>query len=709
MAEIPTYKAPKVMPYDPSLEVSSSGPTTSQPDIFGPISQLTSTITNEVIKYQNQKTNNTARIIINNQKQAGEYEIKNMFEQYKDKYEVGSYSGIDTQTGQIRNPGQGINDFRKAAEKKLKDLKKNMNPQAWAESEQLLKFRIGESVNLLQDEVNKDVKKTALSTYKNNKTTFNRELKNSDNIEYIKQLQLMRLKDLQDIRYILSADDYSKEVQEIKNNVYLQSFKLQSGSNNPNDQLEFVLNEKLVDDFSYNDEYFDKVNIILDKYNGNISEISDEDNKKLAELQDRYENGEFKTRSISMDSEFRIYAIKTIKDQIKIYNEATESQQKGQKRDGYASIKNILEPLRGELDLDKIDEAMLKAHEIANQSFGETREALRTYINSYFNKGPSNQKMTKYFNDIAEIGGLTNEFRDELDNAVTLGVIKADVANRIIGLHNLNVKKYEDLDEQALKYGLRYLIQKMDPNKVKNYDAIAQNSQSLDDILSQLSSLNITEKTLRALKLYQDTLLEGEAKGLNINQIIYDKKFKNDDGISINALDYVVNLVKEEMEMPTFDAETFPVDKYDLNNDGTVTYDEVDMVKGTGTFARSNIVDVLATTDQTQIAKRRIIGERKIGDGSVVPIYESIESRNTRIALEKNLRRAMQTDKFTPKQLMDIAEIFGFTLDDIKKEVNAINTIKPITSSPNTTVIQPKPSKNKNKKLRFNPVTQEFE
>jgi hypothetical protein len=74
-----------------------------------------------------------------------------------------------------------------------------MNPQAWAESEQLLKFRIGESVNLLQDEVNKDVKKTALSTYKNNKTTFNRELKNSDNIEYIKQLQLMRLKDLQDI------------------------------------------------------------------------------------------------------------------------------------------------------------------------------------------------------------------------------------------------------------------------------------------------------------------------------------------------------------------------------------------------------------------------------------------------------------------------------------------------------------------------------
>jgi len=709
MAEIPTYKAPKVMPYDPSLEVSSSGPTTSQPDIFGPISQLTSTITNEVIKYQNQKTNNTARIIINNQKQAGEYEIKNMFEQYKDKYEVGSYSGIDTQTGQIRNPGQGINDFRKAAEKKLKDLKKNMNPQAWAESEQLLKFRIGESVNLLQDEVNKDVKKTALSTYKNNKTTFNRELKNSDNIEYIKQLQLMRLKDLQDIRYILSADDYSKEVQEIKNNVYLQSFKLQSGSNNPNDQLEFVLNEKLVDDFSYNDEYFDKVNIILDKYNGNISEISDEDNKKLAELQDRYENGEFKTRSISMDSEFRIYAIKTIKDQIKIYNEATESQQKGQKRDGYASIKNILEPLRGELDLDKIDEAMLKAHEIANQSFGETREALRTYINSYFNKGPSNQKMTKYFNDIAEIGGLTKEFRDELDNAVTLGVIKADVANRIIGLHNLNVKKYEDLDEQALKYGLRYLIQKMDPNKVKNYDAIAQNSQSLDDILSQLSSLNITEKTLRALKLYQDTLLEGEAKGLNINQIIYDKKFKNDDGISINALDYVVNLVKEEMEMPTFDAETFPVDKYDLNNDGTVTYDEVDMVKGTGTFARSNIVDVLATTDQTQIAKRRIIGERKIGDGSVVPIYESIESRNTRIALEKNLRRAMQTDKFTPKQLMDIAEIFGFTLDDIKKEVNAINTIKPITSSPNTTVIQPKPSKNKNKKLRFNPVTQEFE
>tara|TARA_X000001388_G_C2233687_1_gene124301 strand:+ start:2588 stop:4717 length:2130 start_codon:yes stop_codon:yes gene_type:complete len=709
MAEIPTYKAPKVMPYDPSLEVSSSGPTTSQPDIFGPISQLTSTITNEVIKYQNQKTNNTARIIINNQKQAGEYEIKNMFEQYKDKYEVGSYSGIDTQTGQIRNPGQGINDFRKAAEKKLKDLKKNMNPQAWAESEQLLKFRIGESVNLLQDEVNKDVKKTALSTYKNNKTTFNRELKNSDNIEYIKQLQLMRLKDLQDIRYILSADDYSKEVQEIKNNVYLQSFKLQSGSNNPNDQLEFVLNKKLVDDFSYNDEYFDKVNIILDKYNGNISEISDEDNKKLAELQDRYENGEFKTRSISMDSEFRIYAIKTIKDQIKIYNEATESQQKGQKRDGYASIKNILEPLRGELDLDKIDEAMLKAHEIANQSFGETREALRTYINSYFNKGPSNQKMTKYFNDIAEIGGLTKEFRDELDNAVTLGVIKADVANRIIGLHNLNVKKYEDLDEQALKYGLRYLIQKMDPNKVKNYDAIAQNSQSLDDILSQLSSLNITEKTLRALKLYQDTLLEGEAKGLNINQIIYDKKFKNDDGISINALDYVVNLVKEEMEMPTFDAETFPVDKYDLNNDGTVTYDEVDMVKGTGTFARSNIVDVLATTDQTQIAKRRIIGERKIGDGSVVPIYESIESRNTRIALEKNLRRAMQTDKFTPKQLMDIAEIFGFTLDDIKKEVNAINTIKPITSSPNTTVIQPKPSKNKNKKLRFNPVTQEFE
>ena len=133
------------------------------------------------------------------------------------------------------------------------------------------------------------------------------------------------------------------------------------------------------------------------------------------------------------------------------------------------------------------------------------------------------------------------------------------------------------------------------------------------------------------------------------------------------------------------------------------------MVKGTGTFARSNIVDVLATTDQTQIAKRRIIGERKIGDGSVVPIYESIESRNTRIALEKNLRRAMQTDKFTPKQLMDIAEIFGFTLDNIKKEVNAINTIKPITSSPNTTVIQPKPSKNKNKKLRFNPVTQEFE
>jgi hypothetical protein len=709
MAEIPTYKAPKVMPYDPSLEVSSSGPTTSQPDIFGPISQLTSTITNEVIKYQNQKTNNTARIIINNQKQAGEYEIKNMFEQYKDKYEVGSYSGIDTQTGQIRNPGQGINDFRKAAEKKLKDLKKNMNPQAWAESEQLLKFRIGESVNLLQDEVNKDVKKTALSTYKNNKTTFNRELKNSDNIEYIKQLQLMRLKDLQDIRYILSADDYSKEVQEIKNNVYLQSFKLQSGSNNPNDQLEFVLNEKLVDDFSYNDEYFDKVNIILDKYNGNISEISDEDNKKLAELQDRYENGEFKTRSISMDSEFRIYAIKTIKDQIKIYNEATESQQKGQKRDGYASIKNILEPLRGELDLDKIDEAILKAHEIANQSFGETREALRTYINSYFNKGPSNQKMTKYFNDIAEIGGLTNEFRDELDNAVTLGVIKADVANRIIGLHNLNVKKYEDLDEQALKYGLRYLIQKMDPNKVKNYDAIAQNSQSLDDILSQLSSLNITEKTLRALKLYQDTLLEGEAKGLSINQIIYDKKFKNDDGISINALDYVVNLVKEEMIMPTFDAETFPVDKYDLNDDGTVTYDEVDMVEGTGTFARSNIVDVLATTDQTQIAKRRIIGERKIGDGSVVPIYESIESRNTRIALQKNLRRAMQTNKFTPKQLMDIAEIFGFTLDDIKKEVNAINTIKPITSSPNTTVIQPKPSKNKNKKLRFNPVTQEFE
>ena len=307
----------------------------------------------------------------------------------------------------------------------------------------------------------------------------------------------------------------------------------------------------------------------------------------------------------------------------------------------------------------------------------------------------------------------TKEFRDELDEAVTLGAIKADVANRIIGLHNLNVKKYEDLDEQALKYGLRYLIQKMDPNKVKNLDKIYQANQGEKFDFSQIVSLNITEKTLRALKLYQDTLLEGEAKGLNINQIIYDKKFEienaNGTTTAINALDHVINIVKEETIIP-FDVVNFPVDVYDVNTDGTVTYDEVDMVEGTGTFVRSNIVDVLATVDQKRIAKRRKIGEREMGDGTVTPIYESIESRSERIALEKNLRRAMQTKKFTPKELMEIAEIFGFTLDDIKKEVNAINKEKPITSIGDRTVFEElTPGKPKTKKKKFNPATQEFE
>ena len=230
----------------------------------------------------------------------------------------------------------------------------------------------------------------------------------------------------------------------------------------------------------------------------------------------------------------------------------------------------------------------------------------------------------------------------------------------------------------------------MDPNKVKNLDKIYQANQGEKFDFSQIVSLNITEKTLRALKLYQDTLLEGEAKGLNINQIIYDKKFEieNADGTTtaINALDHVINIVKEETIIP-FDVVNFPVDVYDVNTDGTVTYDEVDMVEGTGTFVRSNIVDVLATVDQ-----------------------KSIESRSERIALEKNLRRAMQTKKFTPKELMEIAEIFGFTLDDIKKEVNAINKEKPITSIGDRTVFEElTPGKPKTKKKKFNPATQEFE
>ena len=317
-----------------------------------------------------------------------------------------------------------------------------------------MRYQIGESKNKFDDLANVEIKKNAISTYQINYNDFRRSIEDSTSPEELETLSLIQLNNLENIKYSMNSETYLKEVERIKTDVFIKSVSFQAGADNPNEILAYIVNgNPITQPVDLAEEYFQKTSRILDPVFGNRDKLSAEDKAKLDKITKEYENNQItqlkKTRTLSPNDPRIIAAIKTLESQTKVYNEAVTSQQTAEKRNGYASINKILHPIRGELDLTKINEAQQKAYEIANQASGETRAKLRTYIDNYFTKGPSNQKMTKYFNDIAEIGGLTKEFRDELDEAVTLGAIKADVANRIIGLHNLNVKKYEDLDEQA--------------------------------------------------------------------------------------------------------------------------------------------------------------------------------------------------------------------------------------------------------------------
>ena len=412
--KLPNYKGPKVNKYSPELGMPSSGPTTTQPDVAGPIAGVALKLAEVVQDYQNVKINTSAKLQKETTKNNSIFDLKQLEQEFENKISKGDYSGVDT-SGKLRNPLNARLDFEKVAEKYLKEfVKKNsdtpLGEQTIKESYDLLRYQIGESKNKFDDLANVEIKKNAISTYQINYNDFRRSIEDSTSPEELETLSLIQLNNLENIKYSMNSETYLKEVERIKTDVFIKSVSFQAGADNPNEILAYIVNgNPITQPVDLAEEYFQKTSRILDPVFGNRDKLSAEDKAKLDKITKEYENNQItqlkKTKTLSPNDPRIIAAIKTLKSQTKVYNEAVTSQQTAEKRNGYASINKILHPIRGELDLTKINEAQQKAYEIANQASGETRAKLRTYIDNYFTKGPSNQKMTKYFNDIAEIGG----------------------------------------------------------------------------------------------------------------------------------------------------------------------------------------------------------------------------------------------------------------------------------------------------------------
>ena len=718
--EVPSYKAPKGTEYNPDLGVPSGGPTINQPDIAGPIAGLTKEISRMVIDYQNQKTNTAAKLQKDTIKQHAEFNLKQLHESFKDRVDSGEYSGID-KSGKLKDPNNAVLDFEKDADKLIAKFIKNNNntplgKQAILENQHLLTFMKGEGKNVLQDRAIKEVRKNAISTYKiNYKSNFKIEVQDAVDLDNLKTIGVIQQKRLLDIRYALSAEDYELEVANIKKDLYSRSFRLQAGSNDPNVILNHLINGKLVDNFSHNDEYFNKVGAILDTVGGDEGLLSPESAAELEALRDRYENGDFKEGSISLSDERRLNEIKAMKLEVDIYNDAITAQSKEFKRTAYEDVRDILEPLRGSVDAKKITEAVAEAYKIANNAPDlDSQKAARNMVSSFFNKGSSNQQAEAYYTGLANIGALTKEFLDDLNLAQSNGLLTSDVANRILGLQNKNVQQYKDIDKDNLKLGLKYIIQKLDPTKVKLVERLTSGKDfSVEEIMLSLGT-TITPQTMQAVKLYQQLLVESDASGLSTHQIIGDKKFEITQTINgvnkvskVNALDYVLDMVKNSATQEGITGYNFNV------KDDPITLDIVE----SGTIfkeineetIRVELVDVLASQEQLDISKRRSVS-KELPNGDIVMVKEPIDERNERIAFYKNIRRASMDGTYNQADLMKIGSLLGF---DIRKEVKTIDNTKPIETNVTVEPPTPPPVKNNIKQLskdkRYNPVTQEFE
>ena len=247
-------------------------------------------------------------------------------------------------------------------------------------------------------------------------------------------------------------------------------------------------------------------------------------------------------------------------------------------------------------------------------------------------------------------------------------------------MQNKNEAKFKTLDKEALKFGVRYLVQKLDPSKLNRIqEVLRQQAEGTLDINTMISRVNVNQKTLDALQLFHEVMLQGEKDGLAPWEIINtrNKKFQDPKTeAKLSALDYTIAISTPSV---VYSKEMFP-DVTDTSGDGRISISEVDAFAGAGSFIKAKITDVIATPEQLNISKRRTIGT----DDNGLPIYESIESNRTRIEFYKNYRRAKASGTLSDKELMKIAEFFGF---DIRKEVEDINKINPIKTNPNSEII----------------------
>ena len=678
-------KLPEINQYNPELGMPSSGPTTSQPDVAGPIAGVALKLAEVVQNYQNIKTNTAAKLQKETTKNNSLFELKQLEQEYENKISRGEYSGVDT-SGKLRDPRQARLDFIKASEKYLaKYVKDNSNTplgkQTIKESYDLLRYQIGESQNKFDDLANVEIKKNAISTYQINYNDFSRSIDSSTSQDELETLIYIQLNNLENIKYSMDSETYLKEVERIKTDVFIKSVSFQAGTDDPNEILAYILSGKpITQPVDLAEEYFREKNLILDPVFGNINLLSPKDKARLDEITKEYQDNQItqlkKTRNLSPNDPRLIAAIKTLQAQTKVRNEALAENAKITSRNNYQQIRNILDPLRGSTDMSAISAAMQKAYAIANNaSDSKQRSELRTAVNTYFNVGQPNEKIDRYFSSLANFGGLTKEFLDEMNEAQRLGLISATDANRYLQLQNKNEAKFKTLDKEALKFGVRYLVQKLDPTKLDRLQEVMKKEGETFDY-TMISRINVNQKTLDALQLFHEVMLQGEKDGLSAWQIINarDEKFIHPvTKAQVSALDYTIALSNQNL---VFDPAKLP-DVVDTDDSGTISISEIEAYGGQGTFVRSFITDVIATEEQRNISERRTIGS----DDNGQPIYESIEARNERIQFYKNYRRAKANNTLSDKELMNIAKFFGF---DIRKEVETINKTNPVKTNTNS-------------------------
>ena len=188
-------KLPEINQYNPDLSIPTSGPTTSQPDVAGPIAGVASKLAEVVQNYQNIKTNTAAKLQKETTKNNSIFELKQLEQEYENKISRGEYSGVDT-SGKLRDPRQARLDFIKDSEKYLaKYVKDNSNTplgkQTIKESYDLLRYQIGESQNKFDDIANVEIKKNAISTYQINYNDFYRSIGSSTSEDELETITLI--------------------------------------------------------------------------------------------------------------------------------------------------------------------------------------------------------------------------------------------------------------------------------------------------------------------------------------------------------------------------------------------------------------------------------------------------------------------------------------------------------------------------------------